>query len=284
MTALEPETLEAQIARFAVRCVTLGSDCLGFRQSGNPALAPTHVLLHGIGSGSASWVRQLTQARFAKTLNLLAWDAPGYGSSSALPSNMPSAGHYSERLWQWLDQMGTNQPVVLVGHSLGCLIAAHAARTQPDRIRQLILLSPAQGYGRATPSERDKKLNDRLATLASLGPEGMAQKRGRAMLSPDASDEQVRFVQQVMAQAIPHGYSQAARLLAFGDLLGDLAHVRCPLTVASGSADVITPPDGCQAVAANAQAPYVSLGAVGHVCALEAAGAVSALLGITDAQ
>jgi poly(3-hydroxyalkanoate) synthetase len=72
-------------------------------------------------------------------------------------------------------------------------------------------------------------------------------------------------------------------LLAQGDLLADLAQVICPITVASGETDGITPPAGCRAVADAVHAPYVSLGAVGHVCALEAAPMVSHLLGLQAA-
>lgn len=274
------DSLAARLALFPVRNTALGADTLQFRQSGNPDIAPTHVLLHGIGSGSASWVHQLATAQSSRQLHVLAWDAPGYAGSSPLPMEAPQASDYARRLWQWLDCMGTTAPITLVAHSLGCLMAAHAARTAAQRVSRLILLAPAQGYARATAPERDKKLQDRLAALAALGPLGMAQKRGSAMLSPQANDEQIRFVQGVMAQIVPAGYRQAARLLAHGDLLADLALVTCPITVASGEADGITPPAGCRAAAAAVQAPYVSLGAVGHVCALEAATAVSHLLGL----
>ncbi len=274
-------TLDALLARFPVQHAALGTDAVQFRQSGNTRIAPTHVLLHGIGSGSASWVHQLVAAQTSQSQHVLAWDAPGYAGSSALPMQAPLASDYANRLWQWLNTMGATAPFTLVAHSLGCLMAASAARSAPARVSRLILLAPAQGYARATTPERDKKLHHRLATLATLGPLGMAQKRGSAMLSPQASEEQVLFIQGVMAQINPAGYSQAARLLAHGDLLADLAQVTCPITVASGEADGITPPAGCQAAAAAVQAPYVSLGAVGHVCALEAAPTVSDLLGLT---
>ena len=276
-------TLDELLRRFPSRSAALGDAALQFRQSGNPTIAPTHVLLHGIGSGSASWVHPLAAAQAARHLHLLAWDAPGYAASSPLPMEAPQASDYAGRLWQWLDHMAAHAPVTLVAHSLGCLVAAYAARTAPQRVRRLILLSPAQGYARAAAAERDKKLHDRLQALASLGPLGMAQKRGSAMLSPAASDEQLRFVQEVMAQIVPAGYRQAARLLAHGDLLADLAQVTCPITVASGEADGITPAAACKAVAAAVNAPYLSLGAVGHVCALEAATAVSHLLGLDAA-
>lgn len=113
----------------------------------------------------------------------------------------------------------------------------------------------------------------------------MAQARGAAMLSGSASADQVAAVQQAMAQINPAGYAQAARMLAGGDLLSDLGRFATqsasPVLVASGSADTITPPAGCQQAAAHVNAPYISLGAVGHACAVEAADDVTRLTGLT---
>ena len=279
----DPPDLSALLRRFPAQTAPVGGGQMQFRQAGNTAIAPTQVLLHGIGSGSASWVHQLHAAEHSKTHHVLAWDAPGYGHSSALPEAEPHASAYAARLWQWLDAMGAKggtEPITLVGHSLGCLIAARAAVLAAKRIKQLVLLAPAQGYARAPEVERRKKLQDRLNSLTVLGPQGMAQKRGSAMLSAHASSAQISFVQAVMAQINPEGYRQAAHLLAQGDLLTDLAQVTCPVQVASGSADGITPMAGCQAAANSINAPFTSLGEVGHVCALEAPAAVSQLIGL----
>jgi pimeloyl-ACP methyl ester carboxylesterase len=287
MAVVHESTLPDLLQRFPARAVAVGAGAMQFRQAGNTTLAPTHVLLHGIGSGSASWVHQLQSAQALPDAHVLAWDAPGYGNSSALSGEAPPAAAYAERLWQWLDAMGhgpASAPITLVGHSLGCLIAASAARMAPWRVGQLVLLSPAQGYARASAPEREKKLQDRMDALAALGPQGIAQKRGSAMLSPQASAEQLAFVQSVMAEIKPHGYGQAARLLSGGDLLTDLAHLTCPVQVASGSADGITPLAGCQAVASAVHAPFTLLGAVGHVCALEAPDAVSRFIGLARAS
>jgi pimeloyl-ACP methyl ester carboxylesterase len=251
------------------------------------------VLLHGIGSGSASWVQQFVQAQKSQSpVRLLAWDAPGYGASHALPMNSPAARDYALQMWAWLDAMHSAKtpsgeaapPVTLVGHSLGCLMAASATLLAPHRVNRLILLAPAQGYARAGEAVRTKKLDDRLDTLARLGVAQMAQSRGAAMLSPGASPDQIAFVQLIMAQLNPHGYAQAARMLSAGDLLSDLEGLRCPIIVASGDADTITPPAACRAVAAHVGATYRSLGDVGHACAVEAAEAVSELLGLSVLQ
>ena len=281
---IQTESLQTLALRFPVHTAATPGGQLQFRQSGNAAIAPTHVLLHGIGSGSASWVLQLQAAQDAENLHVLAWDAPGYAASTAVGPQHPQAADYAQVLWLWLDALQASQPVTqpikLVGHSLGCLMAAAAIRLAPQRVGQLFLLAPAQGYARASAPDREQKRKDRLDNLAHLGPQGMAQKRGAAMLSPSATPEQIALVQSVMAQINPAGYTQAVHLLMDGDIRADLQAVACPVVVASGSADTVTPPAGCQALATAIGAPYFSLPDAGHVCALQSAAQVNALIGL----
>ncbi|MBA2964964.1 MULTISPECIES: alpha/beta fold hydrolase [Ramlibacter] len=253
-------------------CATAGGT-IGYREAtGERPL----VLLHGIGSGAPSWLRQLDQ--LGGRFRVLAWDAPGYGESQPLPAAQPTAHDYAARLWQWMDALGEQRPLVLVGHSLGALMAAAAAAAQPQRVQRLLLLSPAQGYGRADAAVREAKLRDRLHNLQTYGPAGMAQRRAPAMLSPAATPEQIAEVGATMARVHPAGYTQATHMLANADLAGLLEQVRCPVTVGCGDADGITPPAGCRALAERLHLPYVSLGPVGHACAVEAPGAVSRLI------
>ena len=281
-----PAALADRLQGFALRRVVAPVGTVAYRESGAGAGAVTHVLLHGIGSASASRLMQLEAAVGNDKIRVLAWDAPGYGSSDALPMDEPVAVDYAQRLWAWLDAIGasTAEPLTLVGHSLGCLMAAGAARQASHRVRNLALLSPAQGYARATAAERAQKLNERLDNLAKLGPVGMAQRRGAAMLSPNATAGQVAFVQNTMAQIHPAGYTQAVRLLVGGDLLTDLSALTCPVTIASGSADTVTPPAGCIAAAAHIGAPYTSIAGAGHACAVEAPDEVNRLIGLSTTK
>ena len=274
--------LAAALAAFPLHHADTPLGRLAYRCAGTGAPL---VLLHGIGSGSASWLRQLQG--LSDRCTVLAWDAPGYGESSPLPQASPTASDYAVHLWAWLDAIGVDR-IHLVGHSLGALMAGAAARLAPARVVRLTLLAPAGGYGKADAAVRESKLRDRLANLESLGPAGMAEKRGAAMLSPRASPEQVTFIKSVMAQVDPAGYAQAARMLCNGDLAGDLDVIlgasHCPIVVASGSLDGVTPPAACAAVATAPRTVLHDLGPAGHACPLEAADAVNHLLATGDAS
>jgi pimeloyl-ACP methyl ester carboxylesterase len=283
-------SLAGQLLQFASASVTTAQGAVQYRRASTPGYTGgvTHVLLHGIGSASGNWLQQLLEVSAVNRCasDVLAWDAPGYGASDPLPMAHPRASDYASRMWAWLDALHVepSRPLALVGHSLGALMAAAATLQAPQRVQRLVLLAPARGYGNAEAQVREQKLSDRLASLAQLGPAGMARKRAPAMLSARASSGQLALVEQMMAGINPLGYTQAAHMLSNADLATDLVQVACPVTIASGSADTVTPAEGCVALARQIGASYVSLGDVGHSCALEAAGAVNTLLGLRPEQ
>jgi pimeloyl-ACP methyl ester carboxylesterase len=275
--------LQSRLHAYGLQGIDTPLGAVRYRHSGAPLAKTTHVLLHGIGSGSGSWLMQLeAAAQHADHVGALAWEAPGYGASDPVTADEPVALDYAQRIWSWLDALGIQHPVNLVGHSLGALMAASAAAAQPSRVSRLILLAPAQGYGRADPLLRQQKRQDRLQALQNLGPQVMAQQRGPVMLSSHAPHAQLDFVRHLMAQVIPSGYTQATHMLSQGDIASDLKLCSVPLTIASGRADGITTVTSCQALAAECGVAWRDLGDVGHACALEGSAAVNALIGLTE--
>ena len=266
-------------------CALAGGASISYREANPSAQGTPVVLLHGIGSNSGSWLAQLKDLGARR---LLAWNAPGYESSTALANDIPSAQDYAQRLWAWLDALNINS-VHLVGHSLGCIVVASAAALAPNRIASLSLLAPAQGYGTADPATSADKRSARLKLLHTLGAAGMAQARGTALLSPHASDELKAYAVAMMARVNLRGYTQATELLAGADIASDLAlwcarpeHTStqaAKTAIGCGEADTITPPAPCAVLAATFNLPYTQFPHAGHLCALEASAAVNAWLG-----
>jgi pimeloyl-ACP methyl ester carboxylesterase len=225
------------------------------------------VLLHGIGSGSGSWTAQL-QALSAD-YRVLAWDAPGYGGSAALPPDLPLADAYADALDDLLAAAGVTRPIV-VGHSLGALVAAAwAARHGVAGVAALVLASPARGYGKAEPEVRAARYRERLDLLERLGIEGIARERSAGLCAPGTPPEVVERVAAVTRRATARGYAQAAYMLAHDDLATRLDRAPRPRAVLCGTLDRITPPEACAAVAAAVGCPFVPLEGRGHACYVE---------------
>ena len=242
-----------------------------------------YVLLHGIGSGSASWIYQLESQGAQR---VLAWDAPGYADSTALKPAIPVASDYAGILWAWLDALEIPQ-IHLVGHSLGCIMAAAGAIMQPQRIASLTLLAPAQGYANAPHDVREKKRDERLKMFAEMGPQKMAQLRASALFSEGAAAHHVAVAAYAMARLNAGGYAQATQLLAHANIAADLKAFQAtravPITIACGEADTVTPFKACASLAQSMGLHCLSLGNAGHLCAVQAHEQVNALLGLKGA-
>ena len=209
--------------------------------------APTIVLLHGIGSGSGSWLGQLQD--LSGRFRLVAWDAPGYGDSPIgnLPKT-PTASDYAAALAGVLDALGIDR-AVLVGQSLGAIMATRFAVERPQRVAGLLLAAPARGYGFLSAAQQAQRQQDRIDRYIALGAEAHAAERAPNMLPPDADPDDLGLAVATMARIGEAGYRRAAHLLATSDILHDVPRLIARTTVLAGSQDRQVPPDTCRLIA-----------------------------------
>ena len=227
---------------------------------------PPLVLLHGIGSCASSWRAQL--ANLSAERRVLAWDAPGYGESAPLAVSEPKAADYGAAAAAWLAAAGVHGAVV-VGHSLGALMAAALAARPETDLAALVLASPAQGYASASVEVRAAKVNERLVALRTLGPERMAAERAARLCAPGAPNAAVAEVRNNMARVREPGYAQAAWMLSNDAIAPYLAAARAPVAVLCGALDIVTPPQPAEKLAEQIGAPFTLLPGVGHACYIE---------------
>lgn len=254
------------------RVVAPNGDRISYREALPPKGAETTrpiILLHGIGSAARSWQAQFEA--FASHRRVIAWNAPGYAGSTPLGVDHPMADDYAGRLGFFLDALEIPE-CDLVGHSLGCLMAASYARFNPERVGRLVLASTARGHAHLSQEDREKRLVGRLSLLDRLGAQAMAESRGPNLVSEAASESVRRAVIETMAQVKLPGYGQAARMLSTGNLTADVAEIceSIAIQVVVGSEDRITPPVENKVVAASRSGiSYQEIDGAGHAVYLE---------------
>jgi pimeloyl-ACP methyl ester carboxylesterase len=110
---------------------------LAFDDTGEQDLPPV-VLLHGLSSARSTW-RRVTEA-LAGRYRVLALDSRGHGESSHAAGTYNLANYTADSVA--FQEHLIDEPAVLIGHSLGGVIAACVARQRPDLVRGVLLEDP----------------------------------------------------------------------------------------------------------------------------------------------
>jgi pimeloyl-ACP methyl ester carboxylesterase len=109
---------------------------------------PPILLLHGVGTSAREWSWVLPG--LARNHLVYAVDLPGYADSVEPPDYAPA--FTASFISSFLDAVGVEERVAVVGNSFGGLTAMHLALSEPERVSALIL-SDSAGFGRAvTPA------------------------------------------------------------------------------------------------------------------------------------
>lgn len=100
----------------------------------------TLVFLHGIGSSGAMWNKAIEQLNLEK-VNIISVDLLGFGKSPSPSWAEFDAKIQARALNNTLNKLrGTR--VVLVGHSMGSLVAIEYAARNPSSVYSMVLFSP----------------------------------------------------------------------------------------------------------------------------------------------
>ncbi|WP_029060953.1 alpha/beta hydrolase [Labrenzia sp. DG1229] len=94
---------------------------------------PRVLLIHGVGLRAEAWNAQI--AALSQRFEILAPDLPGHCGSAELPGE-PALQAYGDRIASLLDR-----PAVVVGHSMGAMIALDLASRYPGQVQGVAALN-----------------------------------------------------------------------------------------------------------------------------------------------
>jgi pimeloyl-ACP methyl ester carboxylesterase len=225
------------------------------------------VMLHGVGGGRGAWAGQLGSFA-AAGYRAVAWDAPGYGDSPAIePYDMPGLARALERL---LGAIAAPR-VVLLGHSMGGMLAQEAVIAFPERIAGLVLSATSPAFGRSDGAWQQDFLRQRLGpldagkTMADLAP-GLA----RGLVGPDADPAGVQRAIEVMSRVPGDTYRKALGAIVGFDRRSALGAIGVPVLAVAGEHDATAPPAVMEKMAQKIPgAEYALLAGCGHLANLE---------------
>ena len=119
----------------------------GFRRpplldvAGDSGSGPVIVMIHGVASSSVTW--QNVVPLLESTHRLIRIDLLGFGASPAPPDAEYTIAEHVASVARTIRSLRLREPFVLMGHSMGGLIAPrYAAGSGRGRVRRLVLVSP----------------------------------------------------------------------------------------------------------------------------------------------
>jgi len=226
----------------------------------------TIVFLHGVGGGAESWDAQL--AAFGDTHRAVAWDMPGYGATPALPE--PGFEAWAASLASLLDGLGVER-CVLVGHSIGGMIAQTFMKAHGHRVSRLVLSATSPAFGNPDGDFQQNFIRSRIGpldqgtTMAELAARFVSELLGSA--APDATRQAAIAV---MSRVPDTTYRAAMQALVRFDERASLGQIDIPCLLLAGEDDRSAPPRVMQRMAEKMNNARVeTVAGMGHLGNME---------------
>ena len=204
------------------------------------AARPTVVFIHGVQNDHSVWCLQ-TRYFANHGFNVLAVDLPGHGRSKG--AALASVGEMAAWLVALLDATGVAR-AMLVGHSLGSLIALETSFLAPARVGRVALLGAAYPMN-VSDALLDAAREDEQTAVDMVNiwsHSSIAQKPscpGPGFYTMGGSRRLMQRISQLNDGKVFYTGFYACNAYANGQAAADA--VRCPALFIFGSKDMMTP-------------------------------------------
>ena len=236
-----------------------------FAYEDTEAGVPVALFLHGLGGSANGWLAQLQACR-ERGWRGVALDQRGAGRSDSPP------GPYSVELWaqdavRLLDALAIER-AALVGHSVGCMIAARTAQLLGERVLALALCGGTLGW----PEGAEAVFTERAALARAGRTDEIAEAVTAAGLSERCRNADPRLA-GLMREAIASNDGESYALWAEATAEARIERpetIACPVLALCGSEDPVTPPAAAERIAAAVPRGETALvDGAAHWCQLE---------------
>jgi pimeloyl-ACP methyl ester carboxylesterase len=196
---------------------------------------PPIVFIHGLGATSNVWHAQ--RVALSKYFRVITYDRSGSGCSHRRESY--SVDGWAGELASLLDHLGVPTTVV-VGHSLGSMIAQRFAGQYPHRTKALILAGGEDELG----PEAKKILTERVGGIRAHGLAGVVDAWLTGVLSASTREANPALAGLLRAMFLSNDaatYALHSLALRDGSVRGDHRNIVCPTLLTVGDQDMVTP-------------------------------------------
>jgi pimeloyl-ACP methyl ester carboxylesterase len=212
---------------------------------------PPVLFVHGLGGSWQNWLENLVQTAGAG-YRAIAVDLPGFGHSE-LPAQKVSISGYGRWIDELLSALEVDEPVRLVGNSMGGFIGCEVAIQFPARVERLVLVSAAgisieeqRNDAAMAGLYRTERIGKLVTTWVAAQSDTLARRPGlrKALLRfvaahPDRLD--ARLVAEQVRGTGTDGFLPALDALTSYPIRSRLPEIACPTLIVWGRLDQLVP-------------------------------------------
>ncbi|MEO8544313.1 MAG: alpha/beta hydrolase [Burkholderiaceae bacterium] len=204
----------------------------------------TVFLLHG-AYGSKDYFRPEIETLVRAGLRVVAWDAPGYGLST-LPEGGLRIEDMAEAAVRLIELMG-GRANVLLGHSMGGIIAPAVAVMAPDRIHGLVISATVAAFSQKSEEDKKNFLAERIEPLKQG--KTFRETAGAvvaSMFAPGSGGPLVELVREVALSTSTETFIASIEAIVRYEGVETLRKVKVPTLLLAGQYDKVGRPDGME--------------------------------------
>ena len=206
---------------------------LAYREAG---VGPTLFLLHGMNGGSQSWAH-LFQS-LATSFRIVAWDAPGFGESDVFGDSVED---FKDAAVVLMDSLKLTN-AILIGHSMGGVVALQLATDQEASVSGLILSSTHLGFNCPKGAALMPRYANRIERMTSNGVDiAYGRERAKGSTPPETSEAVIDFLAKIAAGSRVEGIRNGGRMSQEANNMEICANVKVPVLILSGEKDTVIP-------------------------------------------
>ncbi|MBC6402983.1 MAG: alpha/beta hydrolase [Hyphomonadaceae bacterium] len=212
-----------------------------YRDEG-PEDAPILLMVHGFTFSLETW--DAVADRLTPGYRIIRPDLPGHGLTGPDIQDRYTNEDTVAFLSGFINALGLSDPVI-VGNSLGGLVAWRYAASHPDRVRGLILISPG-GFSINGVTEEPVPVPKMVELYLTQAPEaGVSAATGNMYADPQKlAEERLTQIRDMMLQpGNGDAFVKRAGMFTLPPPETDLAGVGVPTLIIWGDRDKIIPPD-----------------------------------------
>ena len=204
---------------------------IAYRETGT---GQTLFFLHGMNGNSKSWENLFYS--LSSSFRVVAWDAPSFGGSDVFGDNIEEYKNAAKALIETLKL----KKIILIGHSMGGLIASQLAYDDDVSVSGLILSSTHLGFGCKKGEPLMERYANRLKTFSTkLSDIDYAMERAKRNTPEGTSESVIKFLANVALDIRKESIRDGGRMSQETDNTNICKDLKVPVLILSGGKDTV---------------------------------------------